>query len=1069
MNRVVLLLLSSFFLSCSEKKLFETKLGSETNISFVNQLIESEKENILTYEYFYNGGGVAAGDFNNDGKIDLYFTGNQVLNKLYLNSGNMKFEDISEKAGVEGRENAWATGVSVADVNADGWLDLYVCYSGVHKESERRNQLFINNGIDPNTNQISFTERAQEYGLDDSGYSTQATFFDYDLDGDLDCFLINHNLAGYERKEASVMRNAYSYDAGDKLFKNEITKNGTPFFSDVSEEAGIKGNPLGFGLGLSIADINDDGYPDIYVTNDYVEDDYLYINSKDGTFQDQLRDYLPHTSYSSMGVDIADINNDLKPDILTLDMLPEDNKKQKLLVWPDNWNVYKSQLENGFWHQNMRNMLQINEGNGKFSEIGQFAGVSATDWSWGCLLADFDLDGYKDIFISNGLAKDLTNIDFIKYFNSFQENEKSYLDIVKEMTSTESKNYIYRNDHNLQFENKQKEWGFDFPVISNGCIYADLDNDNDYEIITNNLNSSAQIFENTSNSLNRNTVKIHLKGEGKNIFGIGTTITVKDKANIQVQNISITHGFLSSKVEDAIFGITGTTYEVEVKWPNGNTEVKKTDKINSTINFNQSEAIIPTKSTVNSSPKSLFTLQNNQIDYKHTIKPRNDFDYQPLLPNQYSYYDSKAFVFGSDNLIFSGTPESPMKLYKAKDEKLVLDPIKLSEKDNRQLIFGDFNNDGFEDMYVVNGTYSSKDTNKQNDELWLNDKKEGLTFFSNIKDGINSQAAVALDIDKDNDLDIFIAGNISPFNYPNSEESILLINDGTGNFTITKLGKFGMITATLSLDINNDKYEDIIMVGEWMSPLYLENKKGKLMPPKPLLDNQEGWWNTIEKADLDNDGDFDLVLGNIGDNVRFLASQKEPANLYNYDIDQNGRNDFFMEYYINHTAYPPYSRDEVTEQIPSLKSKFLSYLSFSTATISDIFSKDQLKKADIKTIKSTKSLLLENSNGKFIVHDLPHQAQWSPVNAILITDLNNDNKKDLILAGNNDNYRLRMGKVFGNYGQVYLNNGNFKFSYIPQNRSGLYVDGKVTGIVRKNDIFIFTRTNQKPISYNLTN
>ncbi|MES2516900.1 MAG: CRTAC1 family protein, partial [Bacteroidota bacterium] len=551
------LIIIPLFFSCSkEKTLFEKISPEESGITFTNQVIESEKENILNYEYFYNGGGVASGDFNNDGLIDLYFTGNQVDNKLYLNKGALKFEDITEKSGTAGRKNGWKTGVSLVDINADGWLDIYVCYSGLRDSTLRKNQLFINNH-NLNGSSPRFSEKASEYGLDDSGYSTQAAFLDYDLDGDLDCFLVNHNLAGYQRKEASVMRNAYDYNAGDKLFRND----GNERFTDISKEAGIKSNPLGFGLGVMVSDINKDGYPDIYVTNDYVEDDYLYINQQGKSFKDELRERITHTSYSSMGVDIADLNNDGLSDIFTLDMLPESNSRQKLLLWADNWNTYQAQLQNGFWHANMRNMLQMNQGNGGFSEIGQLAGVSNTDWSWGTLLADFDMDGYKDIFVSNGIGRDYTNADFIKYFNDEEStgSQKPLLEQVKLMPTSQTKNYIFKNNQNLnnatpQFTNEQKNWGFDEPTVASGCVYADLDNDGDLELITNNLNEPSRIYKNTQQENNpKNFIRIKLKGSALNPFGIGAKITIKANQNIQTQEVSPTHGFQSSSIGDILF------------------------------------------------------------------------------------------------------------------------------------------------------------------------------------------------------------------------------------------------------------------------------------------------------------------------------------------------------------------------------------------------------------------------------------------------------------------------------------------------------------------------------------
>ncbi|MEY4541780.1 MAG: hypothetical protein RLZZ306_3537, partial [Bacteroidota bacterium] len=651
-------------ISCNKEKTLFQKLSPETSgITFTNTVTESEKENILNYEYFYNGGGVASGDFNNDGLVDLYFTGNQVDNKLYLHKGNLQFEDITEKSGTSGRKDGWKTGVSVIDINADGWLDIYLCYSGLRDSTLRKNQLFINN------HNLTFSEKAAEYGLDDSGYSTQAAFLDYDLDGDLDCFLINHNLAGYQRKEAAVMRAARDYNAGDKLFQND----GKGRFVDVSEKTGIKGNPLGFGLGVMVSDVNNDGYPDIYVANDYVEDDYLYINLHNGTYRDELRERISHTSYSSMGVDIADVNNDGLNDIFTLDMLPESNSRQKLLLWADNWNVYQAQLQNGFWHANMHNMLQINSvappaprggasesktssvfsspsggGGGYFSEIGQLAGVSNTDWSWGTLLADFDMDGYKDIFVTNGIGRDYTNADFIKYYNDEEANgsQKPLLEHLKLMPTSQTKNFIFKNNKDLTFQNEQKNWGFDEPTVASGCVYVDLDNDGDLEIVTNNLNEPSRIYQNTQQENKpTNFVKIKLKGSLQNLFGIGAKITIKANKSSRIQEVSPTHGFQSSSIGDLLFALPddAKTCEIEIIWADGSLQMLQNIPVNQTV-----MADFAKKGSIDEKPEILpvpwLVSSPDTYDYQHIISPTNNFDRQIMLPTHYSYSGPKMVV-----------------------------------------------------------------------------------------------------------------------------------------------------------------------------------------------------------------------------------------------------------------------------------------------------------------------------------------------------------------------------------------------------------------------------------------
>lgn len=1061
MKALQIFLITILFFSCKNTDtLFEKTDPQKTGITFINQIQESEKENILTYEYFYNGGGVAAGDFNNDGLTDLYFSGNQVENKLYLNKGNWQFEDISLKSGTAGRNGGWKTGVSLVDINADGWLDIYLCYSGLKEENLRKNQLFINN------HDLTFTEKAAEYGLDDPGYSTQAAFLDYDLDGDLDCFLINHNLKNYERKEANIMRSERDKFAGDKLFQNNQGK-----FTDVSENAGIKGNPLGFGLGLMVSDINADGYPDIYVTNDYVEDDYLYINQKNGTFKDELRNYIQHTSYSSMGIDIADLNNDQLPDIFTLDMLPHDNARQKTLLWPDNWNVYQSQLQNGFWHQNMRNMLQINQGNGSFAEIGQLAGVSNTDWSWGTLLADYDLDGFKDIFVSNGLGKDFTNADFIKYYDQVASNGKnlSLPDYLKQMPSSETKNYIFQNNKNLGFENRQKEWGFDEAAISSGCTYADLDNDGDLDIITNNLNETARIFRNNAadQKTAHNFLKIQLRGKPGNTFGIGAKVFVKNKEAQQYQENNPTHGFQSSVIQPLIFGL-GTfsgENEVTVIWPNG-----KSQRV--PVNSGQKTLILEEKnaSTTTTAPlkqEGLFE-EINYLSYQHKILPVNDFDHQIMLPCHYSYHGPKMAVGdinGDDNedvFICGSSARKASFLIKTADKFIVKTADFLEAKENQDAVLADFNGDKFPDLYLANGNYRNAQVNENTDELWFNDGKGNFSKGNLPPDALNNSCVKVLDIDNDGDLDLFVGGSIQANKYPFCEESRLLKNDGKGNFSPASLGKIGLVNDAVVTDFDKDGFPDLLVVGEWFPPLLLKNNKGTLSSENQpeSLKNLSGWYNAIDKADLDGDGDEDFVLGNLGINTQIKASATEPASLIYNDFDQNGTIDFFMNYYIQGKSYPAASRDEIAEQIPALKKIFPDYQSYASATIEQFFESQQLSQAQKREITQLNSVILENAKGDFVVHQLPVQAQYAPVYALALDDFNADGKKDILLMGNNSRFRLRIGKVDANFGIILLNKGNFMFDYLPQNQSGLDIRGDVRS-VRKigNDLLIGVNDN----------
>lgn len=1047
----------------SEKARFTHTDPTETGVTFINQLQETEQENVLTFEYLYNGGGVAVGDLNNDGLVDVYFTGNQVPNKLFINKGELHFTDITAKAGVAGRTGGWKTGVTLADVNADGWLDIYVCYSGLRTDSLRRNQLFINN------HNLTFTDRAAEYGLADSGYSVQATFFDYDLDGDLDCFLINHNLKEYQRKEAAIMRTERDYNAGDKLFKND---NG--HFVDVSAEAGVKSNPLGFGLGVSVSDINDDGYPDVYVTNDYVEDDYCYINQRNGTFRDELRERVAHTSYSAMGADVADLNNDTRPDIMTLDMLPESNARQKTLPWPDSWNVYQAQLRNGFWHQNMRNMLQIQQPNGQFAEIGQLAGVAGTDWSWGVLLADFDLDGYKDIFVSNGILRDFTDADFIKF--SDNASGLPILEQIRQMPSTLTKNYIFQNNRNLTFTNQQVGWGFDEPAMSNGCAYADLDNDGDLDIITNNLNEPARLYKNnTQETAAANYLTIDLKGPADNPFGIGSKLTVTFDTLMQVQEYFPTRGFESCSHGNLLFGLNEVAKagRLTVRWPDGKTQVidHVTPNQRLVVDYRNAQ---PTQVLKTELAQTLFTEANDSIDFSHQIDSANNFDRQILLPMQYSAAGPRIAVgdVNKDNLpdfFICGSIVKKGQLFLQKAAgAFVQEPIVgLTARPNQDAVLADFNGDKQADLYVVNGGYDSRDAAQKQDQLWLMDKGKWIekTLPAEAENG---SCVKTIDVDRDGDLDLFVGGGVKSFRFPAVDESFLLINDGNANFTKQSLGVLGIVSDAAVLDVDRDGWPEVVVVGEWMPVTVLMNQKGHLSAKNAnVYDQLAGWWNRIEKADLDGDGDLDLILGNLGQNTQITASAGQPATLTYDDFDQNGTLDFFMSYAIGGKVYPAYSRDEICEQVPSLRKRFTSYKAYADASIENCFDEQQLRQAKTRQINELRTLVLENKDGTFVPHPLPLSAQYAPVYGILADDFDHNGTTDLLLMGNNSRMRLRIGKVDANSGLLLTNLGNWRFAERSSDQTGLFVRGDVRDIKRVGKYIVIGRVSEKAMMFRL--
>lgn len=1099
--------LVSCLLSCGRKEdaLFNRMDASATGIGFTNRLRETEEQNILTYEYFYNGGGVAAGDFNNDGLVDLYFTGNQVENKLYLNKGGFKFEDITAKAGVAGRKDSWKTGVSLADVNADGWLDIYVCYSGNLPLELRKNQLFINSGIKTSLpagkgagGAVVFTEQAETYGLADAGYSTQAAFFDYDLDGDLDCFLVNHNLKDYERNpDASAMRTKRDEYAGDKLFRNDSGK-----FTEVTQAVGIKSNPLGFGLGLAVADVNADGLPDIYVGNDYVEDDYLYMNQGDGTFRDGLREMLGHTSRFTMGVDIADVNNDARPDIFTLDMLPEDNTRQKLLAFPDNWNNYQSMLANGFWHQNMRNMLHINNGaGGNFSEIGQLAGVSNTDWSWAALFADFDNDGWKDLFVTNGEIKDFTNSDFIRYTADEQmkaaagQPHESLLEQIRKMPSSPTHNYIFKNNGNLTFTDKTTHWGFGKPTVANGAVYTDLDNDGDLDIVTNNNNEVAGIYKNNTseNSISgkpqTSFLKIRLKGPASNPWGVQAKVFVEYGGLRQYQEFSPVRGFQSSIVDGLHFGLGKGAHpaKVRVVWPDGKTQTLGKVKINRMLALDYGNASVPSAENVSVSP--LFTADPNTLRFTHKENYTSDFARQILLPYQYSYAGARMATGdvngdGLDDVYLGGARNQPGSIFLQRKNSILLEAQTPafdadSVYEDKDAVFFDADGDKDLDLYVVSGDYSQpKNSVSQQDRLYQNDGKGTFTRNKTALPGefFNSSCVKSLDVDHDGDVDLFVGGTVVPGEFPRSEPSLFLVNNGKGKFSTGHSLSLGLVSDAVVVENGRNGSPQLIVLGEWMHP-----KAVSFQTPKPAIADLpvrdanatsrllNGWWNRIAAGDLDGDGDQDLVLGNLGGNCQMKPSGTEPMRIAASDFDGNGTLDPVLSYYIANRQHPAVSRDELLEQIVSLRRQYIDYQSFATATMEDLFPGNALKNALSFRIDFAETCVLENTPAGFVLHSLPLPAQYAPVYAIAIHDFDGDGKKDLLLCGNQSQYHLRIGRMDANHGFLFRNKGGLRFEYVPQNLSGLHLDGDVKDIQAVNARTWLFSVNNGPVQVYRTN
>jgi enediyne biosynthesis protein E4 len=1045
--------------SDSKKKLF-TQLGKgRTGIDFRNLLIESEDLNVLNYQYFYNGSGVAVGDINNDGLTDLCFVGNMVKNRLYLNQGNFKFEDITIQSTIANQQG-WCTGVTMVDINQDGWLDIYICRSADVEATRRRNLLFINN------KNLTFTESAAQYGIDDPGYSTHAAFFDLDRDEDLDLFLINHSsneFAGF-RKEMTGLKNQKNEFFGSKLFRNDGGK-----FTNITEQAGITSNVLSFGLGLAILDVNNDQWPDIYVSNDFNEEDYLFVNQQDGTFKEQVREAFDYVSLFSMGCDAADINNDGKLDLMTLDMLPEDNRTQKMHSGAENYDKVQMLFQNGFHYQFSRNMLHLNNGDGTFSEIGQLAGVSNTDWSWAALFADFDLDGQKDLFVSNGYVKDYTNMDFLRFSAELANEAERQLPekemikkLLEKMPGSKTGNYFFQNQGQFQFANVSKKWGLEGTGFSSGAAYADLDNDGDLDLVINKIDEHAGIYRNNAETLTKNNfLKIQLNGIGNNSEGIGATVHVYNNKTLQIQQLQPSRGYASSVERSLVFGL-GQEHEVDsivVIWNDGQQQKISSTKANQTLKIEQKSddpAILAQKapSIFNSSTGFEFLHQENKFQ---------DFKTQPLLPHFLSRCGPK-FAKGDVNgdgledIYACGAKGFSGQLFWQNASGAFTQKVQAAfsadaGSEDGDALFFDADGDRDLDLYVCSGGYEfAENDHALQDRLYLND---GQGNYSKKVDALpqenNSSACVrAGDIDLDGDLDLFVGGYVHPGKYPLAPQSSLLINDGKGQFKdqtsalAPDLAQIGMVRDAAWLDLQGDKTLELVLIGEWMPIQVFSKKSGKWQfDQKWSVKNSRGWWNRLQAADFDQDGDLDLVLGNLGQNAQFKASHEKPLTLTFNDFMDSGAINPILCYYIGDKSYPAASRDDLLEQLVFLKKKFTTYEAYADAQLESIFSPDQLKNAQTLRAEQLASVYLENTGNAWKMRPLPVEAQFSPIYALQAIDVNNDGHLDLLTAGNNLSTRVKFGHYSANHGLLMLGDGQGGFKAVPNAQSGLNIRGEV--------------------------
>ena len=1060
MKPIIYILLVIGISSCKNEPsgaLFTKLSANKTGIDFRNLLKENENFNIFKYHYFNNGGGVAVGDFNNDGLQDLVFTGNMVKNRLYINQGDFEFEDVTQTSGIASKEG-WCTGVTTVDINEDGWLDIYISRAGYPFDDLRHNLLFINNG------DLTFTEKAAEYGLADLAYSTHSAFFDYDKDGDLDFFSLNHSTTEYSKgsQEVIQVRQKKNPNFTNKLFRNDNGK-----FTNVTEVSGIHSNVLTFSLGISVADINGDNWADIFIGNDFNEPDYLFINQQDGTFTDAFAETFDHSSMFSMGSDVADFNNDGLLDYVSLDMLPEGNYAQKMHSGADNFDKVTFLERNGFQNQYSRNMLQLNNGDGTFSEVGQLSGISNTDWSWAPLFFDFDNDGLKDLFIANGYPKDHTNMDFL----TFTANEvtkinqgKDHVDFdgyMEKMPAITLPNYFYQNKGNLKFENQAKKWGLTEPIVSQSAAYADLDNDGDLDLITNNTGDFAYIYKNNSDKVaNNNYLRIQLKGRKSNAFGIGSKVKVYADEQVFFQEQQLVRGFQSSVDPILNFGLGKATKidSVVVIWTTDERQVLTNIQPNQRIEID-----------IKNAKKEPFRIAKSQNPYfrktdlitaTHHESNFSDFKIQSLLPWFYSREnatiavgdvngDNRADIYlgnakGSSGQLLIQTASGNF----SKGNNTVFE--KSIQSEDSEALFFDANNDGKLDLYVGSGSYefSENDANLQ-DRLYLNNGHGNFIQTNQNLPNIpmNTTCIASADVDLDGDLDLFVGGGYIYGKYPQSYKSQLLINNGKGVFENkpTSISTIGSVKDAIWLDLNKNKNMELIVVSEWHAISIFEYKNNALtdVTEKYIDTNFNGLWHTIHAADFDGDGDEDLVIGNLGLNSQLSATSTEPLELFHGDFDDNGSVDPLLCYYIDGKSYPFISRDDLIGQLPHLKKNYLYFEDYANAQIQDILTKGQFKMAKKQIVTTLETIYLENNHGKFIKKDLPMNAQIAPVHAIQSFDVNNDGNLDIITGGNTLNTRVKLGRLDGNHGQILLGNGKGNFKPMPYAQSNFNINGSI--------------------------
>ncbi len=1096
MPKTYLFLSVTFLLfGCTKSKdgqLFEKVENS--GIAFTNSVTDEKDNNIFKYRNFYNGGGVGIGDINNDGLADVFFTANQGANKLFLNKGDFKFEDISDKAGFS-KKDQWSTGVTMVDINNDGWLDIYVANAGnMMKEDIRKNQLFINN------HDLTFTDSAEAYGLANNGYTTHASFFDYDMDGDLDCFMVNNspipvNTLNYANARDIRAENSAVADflkgGGDHLYKNEGGK-----FVEVSAEAGIHGSLISFGLGVTIGDVNGDAWPDVYVSNDFFERDYLYINQKNGTFKDEIETYTEHNSIASMGTDMADVNNDGYPDIFTTEMLPDNDFRLKTTTSFDNIDIYRLKVASGFYHQFMHNALQLNNKNGKYKEVARFSGVEASDWSWGEMIFDADNDGYNDIYVSNGIYRDLTNQDFIDFFANtmiqkmvLSGKKDEISSIIEKMSSQPIPNKMFRNNGDLTFKDMGKDWGLDIPSFSNGAAYGDLDNDGDLDMVVNNNNMPSFVFKNKSREKNKNGyIGFKLKGLPQNINAVGAKINVFIQGQILSKEVIPARGFQSSVDYKQIFGLGKFKKidSVQVIWPNLTQSILKLQKLDTVYTIDQATQIVKPFVVQQEKVAPLFEEVKANFE-KHTEDDHVDFYAERIIPRILSQEGPKAASAdingdGLADLFIGGANNKGSQIYlqtsngdfKPKPQTAFTPFVSYEDV---AAVFFDADKDGDMDLLVGSGGNNRlSNRGELNHRLFLNDGKANFTHLADAFPVFeyNTGVMVPMDYDLDGDLDVFVGARNTPLKYGVTPSSALYQNNGKGQFkdvTTTVAPEFlklGMVTSAVWGNITSKTSSSLIVVGEYMYPVVYAFEKGKMVEQATNLKGLNGWWQSIQMADIDGDGLQDLIIGNMGENGYLKPTQAAPVKLWINDFDGNESIDKILTRTIDGKDVPVFMKGEMQEQIPLLKKENLNYEVYAKKAFQDLFKKELVEKAAMKLYNYTSSIIAwGKGNGQFDIQRLPNEVQFSSLNAMVSTDVNADGKTDLVMGGNQFGFLPQFGRLDANYGLVLINKGKRVLEVVEDKQSGLAITGQVRDMVLFQEgahkKVLFFRNNQAPV------